>query len=247
MFFAKPNEYEPCGLFSVKHFILIIITLTSIFFALRKTINKSKEDINKIIKKLTILLCVLECIRIGFNLYIGNAYNLNDYLPLYYCSLLLYAGMMSSFCKGKLKRMGDVFLSTGGIIGGIVFIIMPTTSLPKYPMIHFLSIHSFLYHGIMIYLGLLINITNYINLEFKDFVYYAELVGVICAVSFIVNYIFDSNLMFINKDFPGTPLTILYHLTGKFFTPVMIISQMTLPFWIVYPLVTRNKMLLLKS
>ena len=40
--------------------------------------------------------------------------------------------------------------------------------------------------------------------------------------------------MFISKDFPGTPLTILYHLTGKLFTPIMIIAQMTLPFLVVY-------------
>ena len=78
------------------------------------------------------------------------------------------------------------------------------------------------------------NATNYINLELKDIIYFAELVGSICAVSLVINHIFDSNLMFISKDFPGTPLTILYHLTGKLFTPIMIIAQMTLPFLVVY-------------
>lgn len=234
MFFARPNEYEPCGIFTTKHFILIILTIAAISVALKKTVNKSKDEVKKIIKKLTIIIWILEFVRIGFNLYIGNANNVNEYLPLYYCSLLLYAGLMSSFGKGKIKRIGDVFLSTGGIIGGIVFIIMPTTSLPTYPMLHFLSLHSFLYHGIMVYIGLLMNATHYINLEFKDIIYFAELVGGICAISLVINHIFDSNLMFISKDFPGTPLTILYHLTGKLFTPIMIISQMTLPFLVVY-------------
>ena len=149
---------------------------------------------------------------------------------------------MSSFGKGKIKRIGDVFLSTGGIIGGIVFIILPTTSLPTYPMMHFLSLHSFFYHGVMVYLGLLMNFTNYINLELKDIWYFAELVGGICAISLVINHIFDSNLMFISKDFPGTPITILYHLTGKLFTPIMIISQMTLPFLLVYGLVKSVKL-----
>lgn len=89
---------------------------------------------------------------------------------------------MSSFGKGKIKRIGDVFLSTGGIIGGI------------------------------------------------------------CAISLVINHIFDSNLMFISKDFPGTSITILYHLTGKLFTPIMIISQMTLPFLLVYGLVKSVKL-----
>ena len=214
MFFARPNEYEPCGIFTTKHFILIILTIAAISVALKKTVNKSKDEVKEIIKKLTIIIWILEFVRIGFNLYIGNANNVNEYLPLYYCSLLLYAGLMSSFGKGKIKRIGDVFLSTGGIIGGIVFIIMPTTSLPTYPMLHFLSLHSFLY--------------------------FAELVGGICAISLVINHIFDSNLMFISKDFPGTPLTILYHLTGKLFTPIMIISQMTLPFLVVFSVEKRK-------
>ena len=242
MFFARPNEYEACGIFNVKHFILIILTIAGISVALKKTIKKSKEEVKKIIEKLTIVIWILEILRIIFNLGIGNLKNVNEYLPLYYCSLLLYAGLMSSFGKGKIKRIGDVFLSTGGIIGGIVFIILPTTSLPTYPMMHFLSLHSFFYHGVMVYLGLLMNFTNYINLELKDIWYFAELVGGICAISLVINHIFDSNLMFISKDFPGTPITILYHLTGKLFTPIMIISQMTLPFVLVYGLVKSVKL-----
>lgn len=234
MFFAKPGEYEPCGIFTTKHFILIILTLTGIVIALRKTIHKNKEEVRKIIKNMTIVVWILEVIRIVFNLCIGKIHNVNEYLPLYYCSLLLYAGVMSSWGKGKIKRVGDVFLTTGGIVGGIVFIILPTTSLPMYPMLHFLSLHSFFFHGIMVYLGLLMNITHYITLELKDIGYFASLVGVICGISLIINNIFDSNLMFISKDFPGTPITILYHLTGKFFTPIMIITQMTLPFLVVY-------------
>ena len=243
MFFARPNEYEPCGIFTTKHFLLIILTIVAISIALKKTIHKSKEEIHKIIKNLTIVIWILEFVRIGFNIYIGNINNVNECLPLYYCSLLVYAGLMSSFGKGKIKRIGDVFLATGGIIGGIVFIIMPTTSLPTYPMLHFISLHSFLYHGTMVYIGLLINATNYIELELKDIIYFAELVGGICIIALIVNNIFDGNLMFISKDFPGTPLTILYHLTGKLFTPIMIIAQMTLPFLVVYSVEKRKNKL----
>ena len=40
--------------------------------------------------------------------------------------------------------------------------------------------------------------------------------------------------MFISMDFPNTPITILYKLTGKLFTPMMIIGQMIIPFYAVY-------------
>lgn len=245
MLFAKPGIYEPCGLFTLGHFILIIVTIIGIIIALKKTVNKSKEEIRQIIKRCSILVWILEVIKISFKIATGVIRNVNNYVPLYYCSLLLYAGGLASFAKGMLQRTGEVFLATGGIVGGLIFIVMPTTSLPTYPMMHFLSIYSFLFHGIMLYLGLLLNITNYITLQLSDIKYYASLVGIVCLLAFILNNIFDSNLMFISKNFPGTPIEYIYKFTGKFFTPVVSICQMTLPFYTIYGLrklvLTKNK------
>lgn len=239
MFFSKPGEYELCGIFTVGHFILIAITFICIVIALKCTANK--KDVKKIIRGCTIFVCIAEIIIISFKIAANGTSNLNEYVPLYYCSLLLYSGLLSSFGKGKLKRVGDVFLATGGIIGGIIFIFFPTTSLPAYPMLHLVSIHSFIFHGIMVYLGLLINLTNYIELEKKDIIYYLSLVGIICIIAYIVNKIFGSNLMFISENFPGTFIEIVYNITGKFFTPFMILAQMFLPFYIVYGIVRVTK------
>lgn len=234
--FSNIGKYEPCKIFTKGHFILIIITLITIIIALKYTQNKSKDKIKKIIQYLTVLVCFLEIIKIVFSISQNSFYAVNTYVPLYYCSMLIYAGLMSSFGKGKLKKTGEVFLSTGGIIGGIVFIILPTTSLPSYPAFHFISIYSFLYHGIMVYLGLLLNKTMYIKLEKSDIKYFASLVGSLCLIALIVNSIFDSNLMFVSKNFPNTPIEIIYNLTNGsvWFNIIMIVSQMTLPFYIVY-------------
>ena len=234
MLFAESGKYEPCGIFTKHHITLIVITLIGIAITLKNTIHKSKEEVKKIIKNCTIVMWIFEFIIISFKLSTGDIRNVNNYVPLYYCSLLLYAGLLSSFAKGKLQRTGDVFLATGGIVGGIVFIILPTTSLPSYPAWHIVSLHSFLFHGIMVYLGLLINATHYIEIEKQDIKYFASLVGIICILAYIINQIFDSNLMFISKDFPGTPLHIIYQITGPFYTIIMSLAQMTLPFYIIY-------------
>lgn len=233
MFFARPGEYERCGLFSAEHFILIAITIIGIIIALKYTVNK--KDTKKIIRNCTIFIWIFEIIKILFKISVAGTKNVNNYIPLYYCSILLYAGLLSSFGKGRLKRIGDVFLSTGGIIGGIIFIIFPTTSLLTYPMIHLVSFHSFTFHGIMVYLGLLVNLSNYIKLKNKDILNYATLVGIICIIAYVVNQIFNSNLMFISRNFATVPIIdALYKSTGKLFTPIMIIAQCTLPFYVVY-------------
>lgn len=237
MLFAKLGKYPACGLFSAGHFFLMGITIVAIIIALKITRNKSKEEIRKIIKKCTIFLCIFEVFIISFKLITtGDFTNLNNYVPLYYCSLLLYAGLLSSFAKGKLKKAGDVFLATGGIIGGIIFMLFPTTSLYFYPMFHIVSIHSYIFHGIMVYLGILLNITHYINIKLSDIKYYATLVGIICILAGIVNSIFGSNLMFIATSFKGTPLDIVYKITGKFYTIFMCLVQMILPFYVIYPI-----------
>ena len=146
MFFSKPGEYEPCGIFTLGHLKLIILTAICITMALKNTVTKSKNEIKNIIKKCTITMWIFEAIIIAFKLSTGDIRNVNNYVPLYYCSLLLYAGLLSSFGKNKLERMGNVFLATGGIIGGVVFMILPTTSLPSYPMFHLVSIHSYIFH-----------------------------------------------------------------------------------------------------
>lgn len=237
MFFAKDGEYKPCGMYTPGHFILLVISVVGIYLALKKTIHKNKDEILKIIRYCTIAMWIFEFVMIAFKTINYGFENVNQYLPLYYCSMLLYAGLLSGFTKGKLKNVGDVFLATGGIVGGIAYLVVPVTSIKSYPMFHLVSMHSFIFHSIMVYLGILINVTNYVEIKFKDIKEYAILVGVLCLIALGVNNVFDGNLMFISKTFPGTVIDVIYKLTGNLFTPVMIIGQMTLPFIAIYAII----------
>ena len=63
-----------------------------------------------------------------------------------------------------------------------------------------------------------------------------------CGMALIVNKLFDGNLMFISKNFSGTPLELIYNITGGGFlyTLIMIISQMTLPFYVSYYIIKKK-------
>ncbi|MCI8587083.1 MAG: YwaF family protein [Clostridia bacterium] len=241
MFFAREGKYKACGLFGIEHLILFCMTILGIFLSLKYIKIEKKEDIKKIIRRATVVVWILEVIKIIYNFAMGNKDNINTYLPLYYCSILLYAGMLSSWGKGKIQRMGDVFIATGGIIGGIVFLIFPTTSIAAFPIFHFISLQSFIFHGTMIYLGIIINKYNYIEIEKQDIIYYASFVMIICIIAYILNCIHGSNLMFISGDFPGNPITIIYKLSGRFFPLVMSLGQMTVPFYVIVPIIRKLK------
>lgn len=239
--FANIGEYEACGIFTKGHFILITITIIAIIIALKYSIKKSKEDIHNIIRYLTIVILIMEILKIIYNIKHNSIYDVDTYIPLYYCSILLYAGVLSSFGKTILKKIGDVSLATGVAIGGIVFIIYPSTSLPIYPAFHILSIYSFLFHGVMIYLGILVNKTKYVELKKEDIKYFASLIGTMSVIALVINKFFNSNLMFISNNFENNPIEILYKLTngGVLYSFIMIIAQMIIPFYISYYIIRK--------
>lgn len=230
MFFAKLGIYKACGLYNYKHFLSIILIGIILYISIKKTKINNKNDITKIIKYLTIIVWILEIIKIIFNFKIGNINNVNTYVPLYYCSILLYAGILSGFTREKLKKTGDVFLATGGLFAGICFLISPGTSLGIYPLFHFISFQSLFYHAVMIYLGIIIAKYNYINVKLSDLKYYALLIFIICFLAYIVNINFNGNLMFISSGFEL--FNIFENLFGQYYCIIMIIGQMTIPFFI---------------
>ena len=232
MFFAKPDIYPACGLYNLSHLIVFLIITFLLVLSVKKTKIKNNEDITKIIKSLTIIVWILEIIKIIFNLIIGNLNNVNTYVPLYYCSILLYAGILSGYTKGKLKRVGDIFLATGGMFAGIAFLMSPGTSLGIYPLFHFISFQSLFYHLIMIYLGIIINKYKYIDVKIKDFKYYAIFILLICFLANIININFNGNLMFINKGFGF--FNIIYNYFPKLYSIIIIFGQIIVPFFIGY-------------
>ncbi len=235
-FLAKIGTYEACGIFSLGHLLIAFFTFLAVIMALFISIKK-KVNVKKAIRIATITMLIWEVIMIIFKINRNGYLSVNSYLPFYFCSIFLYAGILSSFGKGKVKRIGDVFLSTGTIIGSVIYIIYPSTSLPDYPLWHLVTLHGFMYHGVMLYIGILINLTGYIKLELKDIIYYAFLVGLICLISLIINYIFGSNLMFISEKFSVTPMQEIYDLTGRFYPLFIGLVQMFGPFYTIYGII----------
>lgn len=240
MLFALPGEYAPAGLFSGWHFLLLGITLALVALGLYLSRRMTARGVRRTIRAVTVLLWVLEAVKIYFVLFVLGSRNPNEFVPLYYCSLVLFAGLFSSLGRGWLRRVGDCFLATGGIVGGLAFLVFPTTSLPRYPVLHFLSMHSFLLHGLMVFVGILLLARRVFVVRGRDVGYCAGLISVMCLLAFVFNTVYRSatgmpaNLMFISEDFPGTPVTIVYQLCGKLFPLAMWLIQAFGPFYLVY-------------
>lgn len=233
MFFSAPYEYPPCGVFSWGHLVLFVITAGAIAAGLVALRRAEAHTVRRVVRISTAVLWALEAAKIAFVL-TCTSHTLNDFIPLYYCSIVLYAGALSSLGRGVWRRMGDTFLATGGIVGGASFLCFPSTSLPRYPLVHFISWHSFLLHGLMVFLGLLLLTRGVYRARLSDVRWCALLVTVVCAAAFAINLPTGANLMFISRDFPGTPVHLIFVLTGPLFPIVMWLGQAFLPFLSVF-------------
>ena len=234
-FFAPAGKIPPAGAFSPEHLILSALSVLSVAVLLRLTKKLSHKKVLRVVRSVTVALCALEIVKIIFTIKTSSLKEVNSYVPLYFCSITLYAGLMASFAKGWWKRTGEVFLTTGGIVGGIVYLVYPLTSISIYPPFHFITVYSFILHAAMIYLGLLLLMSGYTKLKHQDIDHFFLIVSLVSVLAFTVNINFHTNLMFLSQNYPGTPIEILYNIfPGLLFPLFMFLFQASVPFYAVF-------------
>lgn len=231
-FFSKSGTYPAYEMFSATHIKIMIMSIVCIVIALVLSYKTEKKEVLKTIRVYTVILWTMETAKIIFNL-IKDA-KPNSFIPLYFCSIPLYAGIMSSVGKGKVKKIGDVFLAVGGIVGGIAYIISPSTTAGTYQAFHFITIQSFVHHSLMVYLGVLMLMKEYVSLKLRDWKYYTGIICVVSVIAYAVNIVLDTNLMFITRTHPGTAVDLVYKMSPELFPISMTIIQGVLPFFVVY-------------
>ena len=151
--------------------------------------------------------------------------NYANFLPLWFCSLFVPASLIAGICRGKLRHLALSFMFYGGIIGGMAYLVFPATSLYKFPLFHFISIHSMLYHSVMIYSGIMIVRKGCFVPSLKDFLPYFTFTTAACVLAYIVNVECGTNLMFLNRTSNNGILKAVMNLTGRWYPLAVTLGQ----------------------
>lgn len=233
--FSKFGTYEPVGLFSTAHIISIFMCLFFIGIAVYFTRKISKKTYLKLLKVFTIVVTCLEIGKIILSLY-EQQFNLDAWLPLYFCSLFIYALWLTWFKSNTIKEVGLSFIAYACIIAGMVFIVCPTTSFTWYPIFHYKCIYSMVFHSLMVYSGIMVYVTKSLEINIKSLLKYLIFTISFMLIALIINENFGSNLMFVSN--PGVvPLQLLkdiYACSPVLFTFVMILAHTVLMSLFVY-------------
>lgn len=193
--FSPIDKENACGMFTAPHLISLFLCLAAVCVALYFSRNISKENITKVTRIFAYVFTVLEFIKIIYKFSYGYTEQLDFWLPLSFCSLFIYALWLSGYGRGLAKKLGDAFIVGGCFTGGFTFLIIPATSLMDYPIYHFLSMHSMLFHSCMVFMSLIYIKQEIMRVTLKNYRYFFGFVGSACVLAIILNLIFDSNLM----------------------------------------------------
>ena len=242
--FSTFGQYPAVGLFSAHHIISLVACVFCIILAVVLTRKMKKETLINLFRIFSIVLTCFELFKISWNIHNGYVY-VNSWVPLYFCSLFIYALWFSWAKNEKVREIGYSFIALAGVFAGAVFLIVPSTSFSLYPIYHFLCLYSMLYHSIMIYSGIMIFVTKLAKPNFKFVVKYCMFTFVSMMLALTINIFFKGNLMFVASP-AGVPLPFLwsiYKYSQTIYSGGVIVAHMLLGFvvWGVYELIQKLK------
>ena len=82
-------------------------------------------------------------------------------LPLYPCSIFMYAMPLAIFGRGKVRYMGCGYVCTLGLLGAAVNFFYPANILSNYSCLSFAGFHTFFFHGAILFCALVMLISGY--------------------------------------------------------------------------------------
>ena len=232
-FFAPAGQYDPCGMFTLTHLFALFGCLLIVTVLLIITRHWNHHQVKRIIRILAVVLSIIEVGKIIFNFFYGYT-GLDNWLPLYFCSLFLYALWMAGFGNRKIANIGLGYLFGAGFVCGLAFLVVPSTSFTTYPLFHFLSSYSMLFHSAMCFIGIQIVITGYYQPKWRNIRYYITFCSIFITLALVINFVFHVNMMFLMKPYKIPILLILYNLSPLLYTSLMVIGHATLPFIVTY-------------
>lgn len=232
MFYDNFTPDQICGIFSFWHIVAIVIFAVAAAVALVLSRNMKKQTVEKLIKIVAITVVVMEVVKITLRLIKHSGPD--GWVPLYFCSLFLYAVVFALFKNKFIKNMGYCFMVCGGIVASVCYTIYPSTALLLYPIWHPSTIHGFVYHWFMFYIGVLIAMRGLYKPKAKDFVYYLTFTTIFTTLALVVNICTGANLMLISKPFGVPFFYMVYGISPILYGLMVYLAQSVGLFWAVF-------------
>jgi hypothetical protein len=175
------------------YLIISGILIVTLLFSLRKI---EKKQVLKILRILGIFMTTLYIVKTTwesiYDIRLTGSFNWG-LLPLDTCSIIMPACLIAGFGRGKLQEMANCWLMTGSIIGGLGTMVI-LNAFKYYPFLSFGAFYSMIWHFLMVFIGLLLIVTNYVDMKYsiviKGFIFHLIISLFVIPFDFIFNFDF---------------------------------------------------------
>ena len=212
--FLPPSNELPGTLFTPLHFavagVLLALTIVLGLFVAKK----DEKIIRRVFLFVWAFLTVWETVKIVWETYSGKEVSFESagILPLYPCSIFLYAMPLCIWGNSLLRYMGCGYVCSLGLLGGAINFFYPANVLNNYSCISFAGFHTLIFHASIVFCVIVMLESGYHSYKKATKAWHLLLPAVpALAVSIVANIV---NFSPIDSDY------MFFKLESFFFSPI---------------------------
>jgi len=214
---GRSGPFNKCIDYIIWYIAFAILTVAMIVL-LRKKNSPKAIKISLIV--FWAIAVVADIIKIIVSVTTGG-FVITGSLPLYICSIFMYAMPFAIWGKGKVKDAACTFVCTIGLFGVFMNYIIPSVTV-NHSLMSFWGLHTTIYHSMLIIAPLVMLCTGYHKIKIKDFGWaFLGFVALTIAVV-ILDFIIKADYMYFRTG-EGTSLGIVMNIASAtgYFWPVL--------------------------
>jgi hypothetical protein len=199
--FLPSADQIPGTLFTPLHWLFSVICVTAVILLAVYLSKKDTEVFRRAYSVVWIVLVIAEISKITWETLSGAtvSFEWTGILPLYPCSIFMYALPFALYGKGKVKDAACGYICTLGFVGGAVNFVYPANVLSNYSCLSFAGFHTLFYHGTMVLCALYMIISGYHS--FKNVTRWHQLILPACPLIIVSVAANAFNLSPISSDY----------------------------------------------
>lgn len=193
--------------FGLAHILLLVAIFALTLLAVYATRKCKEKTFRRFYLAAFCFLVASEVIKWAWDGTVLKRFDFAASFPMYLCSITMFVIPIALFAKGNFRRAAFGHIATLNIIGAVAGVVF-STIIRKFPFFHLNVINSFLYHGVLLFVGLTAWTSKMYRPQIKDLglFFLPCLVMAIPVIACDIRFGWD--YMFLNKGF-DTPFEIL--------------------------------------
>ena len=199
--------------FSAPHVVTLIVIAILVTAAAICFQRQDKRVQTRVLILIPWIMIGLECCK---DIFLLSVHHFGvGYLPLHLCGLAVFVFLLEA--HAKTSRWQTVFgeIAVTLILPGSVAALLFPDWTGLYPVLNFLNLYGFTWHGLLLLYPILLIISGRVHLSVRHAHY--DLLFLICAAVpvYCFDRAFDCNYMFLNWPLKGTPLAWIAQMVGE--------------------------------